>query len=148
MKFRASLAVLTLALALSSVATAHANGCSNRTIRGTYSFTVHGQILGGPMAGIVEGIASTTFDGFGNLKQVDRVSQNGVSGTDWRPGSGNYTLNSDCTGTMTINNEGMPFPLELAIIVSQSGKIIHTVVLNAGFAIRSDAERTVAVFGW
>jgi hypothetical protein len=45
MKFRISLALLTLALAASSAATAHASNCTTLTIGGTYAFSIHGQIL-------------------------------------------------------------------------------------------------------
>src|SRR5580693_411266 len=52
MKFRISLVLLTLALAASSAVTAHA-GCTNPTIKGSYAFTIHGQILtpNGPLLG-------------------------------------------------------------------------------------------------
>ena len=59
----------------------------------------------------------------------------------WRPGTGTYTVKPDCTGTMTLIVEGEPAPLELVILVSQSGNVIHTVVTNPGFAVTSDAER-------
>jgi hypothetical protein len=89
---------------------------------------------------LVDGIAKTTFDGDGNLTQVDAVAVNGSIAEVWRPGTGTYTLNPDCTGTMTLINEGQA-PLRLAIVVSQSGNVIHTVVTNLGRAVTSDAER-------
>ena len=139
MKFRISLVLVTLALAASSVVTAQA-GCTDLTIKGSYAFTVHGQILtpNGPL--LVDGIARTTFDGNGNLTQVDAVAINGHIPLVWRPGTGTYTVNSDCTGTMTLINTGQP-TLHLAILVSQSGNHIHTVVTDPGFATTSDAER-------
>jgi len=142
MKFRISLVLVTLALAASSAVTAQA-GCTDLTIKGSYAFTVHGQILtpNGPL--LVDGIARTTFDGNGNLTQVDAVAINGHIPLVWRPGTGTYTVNSDCTGTMTLINTGQP-TLHLAILVSQSGNHIHTVVTDPGFATTSDAERVRA----
>ena len=142
MKFRISLVLVTLALAASSTVTAQA-GCTDLTIKGSYAFTVHGQILtpNGPL--LVDGIARTTFDGNGNLTQVDAVAINGHIPLVWRPGTGTYTVNSDCTGTMTLINTGQP-TLHLAILVSQSGNHIHTVVTDPGFATTSDAERVRA----
>ena len=142
MKFRISLVLVTLALAASSAVTAQA-GCTDLTIKGSYAFTVHGQILtpNGPL--LVDGIARTTFDGNGNLTQVDAVAINGHIPLVWRPGTGTYTVNSDCTGTMTLINAGQP-TLHLAILVSQSGNHIHTVVTDPGFATTSDAERVRA----
>lgn len=142
MKLRTTLFLLGMILALSSAASAHPNECSNLTIKGTYAFTVHGQILtpGGPL--LVDGVAKTTFDGHGNLTQLDAVSVNGNLAEIWRPGTGAYTLNSDCTGIMTIFNQDQP-ALHLAILVSHSGDLIHTVVSDPGFAVTSDAERVV-----
>lgn len=142
MKFRVSLVLLTLALAASSAVNAHAS-CNNLTIKGSYAFSVHGQIFtpNGPL--LVDGIAKTTFDGNGNLTQVDAVAVNGHIPMVWRPGTGTYTVNSNCTGTMTLVNQDQA-PLHLAIVVSHSGDIIHTVVTDPGLAVTSDAERVLA----
>ena len=139
MKLRNVLVLLAVMLAGSSAVTAHP-ACTDSTIKGDYAFTIHGQILtpNGPL--LVAGIAKTTFDGDGNLTQVDAVAVNGSIAEVWRPGTGTYTLNPDCTGTMTLINEGQA-PLRLAIVVSQSGNVIHTVVTNLGRAVTSDAER-------
>jgi len=142
MRFRILLCALIVTLAVSSTLTAHASTCSNATIRGTYAFTVHGQIYlpDGSPALVVNGIAKTTFDGNGGLTQVDAVATNGAVVPGWRPGTGTYSVNADCTGTMTIVNENMP-PLNLQILVAQSGQTIHTVVIDPGSAVTSDAER-------
>lgn len=144
MRFRVSLVLLVLGMMASQGVTAHASNCSNSTIKGTYAFTIHGQIFlnnGAPPL-VVDGIAQTTFDGHGNLAQVDAVATNGAMAPGWRPGTGPYTVNSDCTGTMTLNVEGMA-PLHLQILVAQSGKTIHAVVIDPGFGVTSDAERLV-----
>jgi hypothetical protein len=143
MKLRTILVLLGMILGLSSTVSAHPNGCSNLTVKGPYAFTIHGTILtpGGPL--IVDGIARTTFDGHGNLTQVDAVAVDGTLAQVWRPGTGAYNLNPDCTGTMTIFNLNQP-ALHLAIVVSSSGNLIHTVVTDPGFSVTSDAERVVS----
>ncbi len=102
MKFHISRILLVMALAASSVVTAHARECADSTIKGTYAFTIHGQILtpGGPL--LVDGIAKTTFDGDGELTQVSAVAINGNIPLIWSPSTGTYTVNADCTGTMTL----------------------------------------------
>jgi hypothetical protein len=142
MKLRNVLVLLAVMLAGSSAVTAHP-ACTDSTIKGDYAFTIHGQILtpNGPL--LVAGIAKTTFDGDGNLTQVDAVAVNGSIAEVWRHGTGTYTLNPDCSGTMTLINDGQA-PLHLAILVSQSGNIIHTVVTDPGFAVTSDAEKVFA----
>jgi hypothetical protein len=68
--------LLTLVLAASSASTARADICSNATLKRAYAFTIHGQILAGPAARVLDGIALTTFDGNGKLTPVDAVSEN------------------------------------------------------------------------
>lgn len=109
--------------------------CSNATLRGHYAFTVTGQILAPPpAAGPITGVAMTEFDGKGSFTQVDHVVHNGVPPQEeWRPGSGTYHVNPDCTGTMTITQhptipaDGSP-ELELYIVVGDNGNEIRTVV--------------------
>jgi hypothetical protein len=100
-----SSAAAILALALPNSANAQVdNGCSTSSLRGTYSFQITGRILTpAAAAGPVSGVALTTFDGKGGLTQIDNVVHNGVVPVeDWRPSTGTYTVNSDCTGTFTF----------------------------------------------
>jgi hypothetical protein len=141
MKSRISLFLLTLALAASSTATAHASVCNNWTIQGTYAFTLRGQIfLPDGSALLIDGIAKTTFDGRGNLTQVDAVADNGNLAPGWRPGTGSYSVNSDCTGTQTIVVPGLP-DLHLQFIVSSAGNTIRQVVIDPGSAVTAEGER-------
>ena len=103
--------------------------CSVRTLRGSYGFSIDGQILAGPRAGLLRGVAMTEFDGRGNLRQVDFTTINGVpTGTDWRPATGSYKVNADCTGTAEIvQGDGSP-TLKLRLVVVRDGKEVRTVV--------------------
>jgi hypothetical protein len=140
MKLRIGLILVVVALAASSAVQARARECTTSTIKGTYAFTVHGQILtpGGPV--LINGVTKTTFDGDGELTQVSAVAINGNIPLVWSTSTGAYTVNADCTGTMTLISTSQP-PLHFAIVVSQSGNHIHTVVTEPGFAATSDAER-------
>jgi hypothetical protein len=112
--------------------------CSNATLRGHYAFTITGQILAPPpAAGLITGVAMTEFDGKGNFTQVDHAVHNGVPPQeDWRPGSGPYHVNPDCTGTMTITQhptipaDASP-EIELYIVVGDNGNEIRTVVSSS-----------------
>jgi hypothetical protein len=137
MKSRISLFLLTLALAASSTLTAHASAC----IRGSYAFTIHGTVfLPDGSTLLIDGIAKQTFDGKGNLTQVDAVATNGILTPGWRQGTGSYSVNPDCTGTQTIVNSGLP-DLHLQIIVAQSGNKIHQVATDPGLATTAEGER-------
>ena len=143
MKIRVWLFLLTLALTATSTLTAHAKACGNETIKGSYAATIHGTLFlpGGSPPLVVDGIDKVTFDGKGNFTQVDAVAMNGnLDAPGWRPGTGTYSVNPDCTGTQTIMVPGLP-DLHLQFIVAQSGNTIHSVVIDPGFATAGEAER-------
>ena len=78
--------------------------CGLNTLRGSYVFATHGwNIVGGvaqPKA-IVEGI---NFNGDGTLvSPFATISVNGVIIHPPPGGTGTYTVNSDCTGTVAFN---------------------------------------------
>ena len=132
-------AVIRLAIfGLAAIGGLHAQGiqgCSNATIAGQYAFTITGSILApAPAAGPVAGVALTTFDGYGNLTQVDHVTHNGVVPVEaWRPATGTYSVNPDCTGTFTFTPQptnpadGGP-ALTVFFVIAQSGAEIRTAV--------------------
>jgi hypothetical protein len=141
MKFRISLFLLAFALAASSTPTANASACSNATIQGSYAFTIHGTVfLPNGATLLIDGLAKTTFDGAGNLTQLDAVAANGNVPPGWRLSTGTYSVQPNCTGTMTVTNGDQPL-LHLQIIVAQSGNTIHDMVMDPGFATTAEAER-------
>ena len=146
MKFCKFPFLLAVALIAASPSMSHASACSNSTIRGSYAFTIHGTLFvpGGPPL-VVNGIDRITFDGKGNFTQVDAVATNGMlDAPGWRPGTGTYSVNSDCTGTQTIVVPGLP-DLHLQFIVAQSGNTIHQIVIDPGFATTAEGERLVRI---
>ena len=144
MKFRNFPFLLALALIVSSPLISHASACSDSTLRGSYAFTIHGSIIlpdGSTL--LVDGLAKQTFDGNGNFTQVDAVAVGGNLPPGWRPGSGTYSVNPDCTGTQTIVIPGNP-DVHLQLIVAQSGNTIHQVVIDPGVAATAEGERVHA----
>ena len=104
--------------------------CSNHTLRGDYAFTIDGTILAGPAAGLIRGVAMTHFDGDGGLTQVDFATFNGVPGwPDWRPATGTYQVNPDCTGSATIVPVSGP-PIPLRLVVFDGGRQVATIVIG------------------
>jgi hypothetical protein len=134
--------LVTLALAASSALAAQAGACSNMTIKGTYASTLHGLIFppDGSAPLTLTGVVLTTNDGKGNFTQVDAVGVNGNVAPGWRPGSGTYSVNPDCTGTSTIVIPGVP-DVHTQFIVSQSGNTSHFVVIDPGLATAGESER-------
>jgi hypothetical protein len=99
MKSRTSLLLVILVLAASSTLTAHASGCTNRTIKGAWVQNLQGLIfLPDGTSLVLTGVTKTTYDGLGNLTALDASGVNGNVPAGWRTGSGSYTVNPDCTG--------------------------------------------------
>src|SRR5215469_11116639 len=51
---------------------------------------------GGAPPLLVDGLAKTTFDGNGNLTQLDSVAVSGNVAPGWRLSTGTYSVNRDC----------------------------------------------------
>src|SRR5260370_36901052 len=129
MKFRNSPFLLALALVVSSPLMSHASACSNSTIEGTYAFTIHGTVFlpGGAPPLLVDGLAKPTFDGNGNITQLDAVAVNGNVAPGWRLSTGTYSVNPDCTGTFTVSNGDRP-PINGQFIVAHPGRTARQLV--------------------
>jgi len=128
-------ALLALATLGSVYAQSDSPACNNHLIRGNYGFTIQGTKLVGPgPTGQQIGVAMTQFDGNGNLTQIDTVTINGEVVADFThtPATGSYTVNSNCTGTFTIDfTDGRP-PVTASLVVVDNGSEIDTVVTSAG----------------
>ena len=84
-------------------------------------------------------LALGTFDGHGSFTQVD--NSHGLSGTGVdRPGSGTYTVNPDCTGSLTLWNEGLPFPIQTRIVVFDKGAETRGIVMSPAVIVADDHE--------
>jgi len=116
--------------------------CSNRTLEGVYGFSINGtRPAPPPLTGIpsyvpgtteqVIGVGTLTFDGGGNFTQItnDKGSLSGILVPN-RAGQGTYTVNPDCSGTLTVNPPpGFP-PLLVDIVVVNHGKEFHGIVTS------------------
>ena len=135
-------AVLAAALSTSPALAAETGSpeCSNRTLRGDYAFEIDGNILAGPMTGILRGVAMTRFDGEGAFTQVDFATLNGVPMfADWRTVTGTYEINADCTGRAELVPPTPVPALRLRLVVFDNGRKVTTIV--EGNATGSRGER-------
>jgi hypothetical protein len=117
--------------------------CTNETLKGKYGFTVTGIRPTGPGAPQVAivGTALTTFHGDGTLDQFDNINVNSptVPLQPDRPGTGTYSLNADCSGTMTLTAGGMT--LALSIVVVDQGREVRTAVLTPNVIVTSNGRK-------
>src|SRR5438309_9382751 len=88
-----------------SVTAVHAQGgCSNATLTGNYAFIYSGAFSPSGRGKNTFGDAAVgvlTLDGAGNLSLTYTDVSNGQVIRTSVPDTGNYTLNSDCTGSLT-----------------------------------------------
>lgn len=83
------------------------DGCSVRTLHGSYGGAADGLITTGPppvstSATIpIAVMAVETFDGAGNFSASNTTNLGGLVFTS--PASGTYTVNADCTGSVVSN---------------------------------------------
>src|SRR6266852_2823652 len=100
-------------------------GCSAATLHGRYGLTFSGYGTNGavpaPITAFipVAGVGLVTFDGNGNLSAAETVSNGGSVFPVNLPG--NYTVNSDCTGSLTTANA------HLNLVIVRNGREILAV---------------------
>ena len=120
----------------------NASGCENSTLMGNYAVTLTG--FGTPPPQLSPGKSSVpvalaglaTFDGAGNLVGSFTLSHNGdISALP--SDLGTFTLNSDCTGTLTDATAGMHF----ATVVLNGGTELFGVQADAGTAAILDIKK-------
>jgi hypothetical protein len=125
MKLVSHLQAVLLVLGAASAVPAHAQTtCTTSSLSGDYSIRIVGAIVAGPVAGPVNGVNLTHFDGAGNLTSVDHVVIGGASSApvDWRPGVGTYTVNSNCTGQASfVYPDGKSPGLSYFFVLTQAG---------------------------
>lgn len=95
-------AVTAAAMGIAPMANAQVNkGCSNTTLEGTFAYAVTGAFVAAPAPlGPYGEAGAQTFDGNGNTAASGMSSTNGSIAP--AVSSGTYTVNSDCTGTFTL----------------------------------------------
>ena len=109
-------------------------GCSNATPRGGFAYTSTGTLLDSyvppPLAGPFAEVGRQTFDGKGNTDATATSSANGniVQVTI----SGTYTVNPDCTGTMTLNVSPLGATVHVDFVIGDDGVEIRAIVPEAG----------------
>ena len=117
--------------------------CNNAMLKGTYGAQVVGERPAGPdKREQFVALALGTFDGQGNFTQVD--NSHGLSGTVAdRPGSGTYTVNRDCTATLTLWTEGLPFPIQTRLVVFDRGAETRGLVMSPAVIVATTTSRRI-----
>jgi len=129
------------ALSIASSAFADDKGCSNASLRGTYAYTSTGSIVRPPeLAGLIAEVGTQTFDGNGSTSATATLSSAGT--VLQLTISGKYTVNSDCTGTATLQVL-TPFQAEVDVVfvIDSAGDGFQGMETNDGFIITRFGRR-------
>ena len=124
-------------LALAPIATLAQAQCSTQTLKGQYVFTGRGYIEPDDpgVQRVHRGVL--VFDGAGTVSGKQSSSRGGKIGHE-KP-QGTYTLDADCSGTMTFGPVANPgAQIHWDYYVTQDGRIGHMIRTDAGsMAVRS-----------
>jgi hypothetical protein len=97
---------------------------------GGYSYSVTGSIFSNNnLARFYSIVGVLTADGIGSVSGIDTISTNGVVQSG-RTYSGTYTVQPNCSGSLTLNYAGQMAPFVIAI--SQSGQQVSFIQTNNG----------------
>jgi hypothetical protein len=113
--------------------------CSNATLQGGFGYTSTGTLLASyappPFAGPFAEVGRQTFDGKGNTGASATLSANGniVNATI----EGTYTVNPDCTGSMTLNVSPLDVTVHAYLVIGDDGAELRAIVSDSGGAIES-----------
>src|SRR5258707_10940119 len=101
------------------------NACTIASLHGSYGYFLSGPLIGlGPVAAV--GIV--TLGGAGGLSARDTVSNNGV--ISHRNGPGAYTMNSNCTGSVSLNGDFLGFSADFTVVPESRGREVSFIVTN------------------
>ena len=109
-----------------------ARTCSMATIRGDYGIQFQGtRPAPGGLTESVIGVVHRSYDGRGNIVQVDNVKGSITGIVPDRPGFGTYEVNADCTGVARFD-PGPGIHIEERLVIVRDGREIRTITAVPG----------------
>lgn len=137
---RFGLGFIFLAAMLHVAPSASAGSCKIGRVAGTYGYTTSGTI---PTLGAVAAVGHINLDASGNLTGAQTASFNGTIVPETL--SGTYTVNSDCTGTATVNvyHSGvLARTTNLDVIFENDQRELRAIFLTAGTVLTVNGKKT------
>jgi hypothetical protein len=101
------------------------NQCTIASLHGSYGYYLSGPLI---RLGPVAAVGIVTLDGAGGLSAQDTVSNNGV--ISHRNGPGSYTMNSNCTGSVSLNGDFLGFSADFTVVPESRGREFTFIVTN------------------
>jgi hypothetical protein len=134
---------------LATIPRANAEACSEHSLKGSYGYTVTGNIVQntGPfLAGPFVAVGRIVFDGNHGVSTVRSLNDDGVVLQN-DSGTGTYKVNPDCTGSfnITVGPPGNQFELKLDIVLD-GGDQVRGVVTTPDVVLAFDATKQLPIF--
>ena len=104
--------------------------CTVATLKGSYGYSVTGALTAGPSAGPFAAVGRFTFDGLGTFQNVRTISRNGTI-LPQVAGTGTYTVNTDCTGSVVFTDGGV-VTLGTDLVIDDRGDGIRMIATSPG----------------
>jgi hypothetical protein len=106
--------------------------CSNAALRGSFGYTSTGTLLDvpPPFAGPFAEVGRQTFDGKGNTDATATLSANGNIAKVTIEGT--YTVNPDCTGSMTLSVSPLGATVHADFVIGDDGAELRAIVSESG----------------
>jgi hypothetical protein len=114
---------------------ARARVCSPGTMRGTHGYSYQGAVMGSAIAAV----GPITFDGEGNLAATYSVSLGGQ--TFQGAFTGTYTVNADCTGTVTLLLPMLGLTSNGSFVIVDNGKETFFTGTDSGVTVSGATKR-------
>jgi hypothetical protein len=137
LRFAQIAAVVGAAVFGPTAAYGQAQGCGLQSLNGAYAFRSLGTFPGGTPSVFV---GTDVFDGKGNLLGPKTTGSFGGNIYNGPPVTGSYTVNSDCTGTITMNIAPGVYG-HWDIVIADNGKTFFAVVTDAQFVLSMEAVK-------
>jgi hypothetical protein len=117
--------------------------CSAMTIRGDYGIQFQGTrpAPGGSMETVI-GVVHRTYDGEGNVDQVDNVKGSVTGITPDRRGFGTYEVFADCTGIARFQ-PGPGILIEERMVIVDHGREIRTITASPAAVMVTSVQRRI-----
>ena len=119
--------------------------CTNATLHGTYQWSITGYIQTttqnggniGDFAPIVEA-SYAVFNGHGTIMKLVSTDNFSSGGSFTVTGTGTYTVNPDCSGSLTFNTSAGTVKRHLEILDGDTVDFVHT---DAGLIIAGTMKK-------
>jgi hypothetical protein len=114
--------------------------CSVGSLNGSFGVTTTGFIVAFGPIGPVADVGVIAFDGSGGVSQTTTVSLNGAIVPN-RTSSGSYVVNSDCTGSLSLQLPPPAGASNSSFVIVDHGKELRLINTGNGRVLAGNAKR-------